>query len=405
MIVFDTSALFGLSPDDSKFDLLRALLRSGQQRVAIPWMVQEELVAQRVLNHAEAHKKAVAATSGLNRTAPWRVERGPAAFDAEVAKNYWRTKYSGLFEVIETSGAVANQALMREAYCLKPANSPEAKNKGGARDAAIWLSVVDFLQNNPEESVCFVSANTSDFGDGVTYPSPMKEDIIGMEERLTHLTSFDAVVAAFSNPLEIDMEHIESVLTGLLTAEETRTSLEGSAKEILTATTSSWAGNEVQGFLSGLTPTNGYPSVRWNAWTAAPNAILRRVSDVSGHQIGEEEWYTATVDWILVGIALRPPTVVTSTAFTNATVGQVACQWRTKLLFSSKQGEVPTILQSLPPEALDPEEKADWEPLVHKGMAPMTGSAPVLALLAASLIAAFGKGKGIGPSLGPTVSG
>lgn len=61
MIIFDTNALFGLSPDDQKFDLLRALKKSGQQQVAIPWMVLKELVAQKVLMHAEAHAAAVSA--------------------------------------------------------------------------------------------------------------------------------------------------------------------------------------------------------------------------------------------------------------------------------------------------------------------------------------------------------
>lgn len=61
MIIFDTNVLFGLSPDDPKSDLLLALRHSGQQQVAIPWMVLEELVAQRVLRHAEAHAEAVSA--------------------------------------------------------------------------------------------------------------------------------------------------------------------------------------------------------------------------------------------------------------------------------------------------------------------------------------------------------
>jgi predicted nucleic acid-binding protein len=111
VIIFDTSVLRGLGPGNPKSDLLRALRQSGQQQVAIPWVVQEELVAHRVLRHAEAHAEAVAATRALNRAAPWAHEPGPGPFDRDAASAYWRGQYRLLFDVIETSGDVARQAL------------------------------------------------------------------------------------------------------------------------------------------------------------------------------------------------------------------------------------------------------------------------------------------------------
>jgi hypothetical protein len=98
--------------------------------------------------------------------------------------------------------------------------------------------------------------------------------------------------------------------------------------------------------------------------------ILRRVRDAAGHKIGEDAWYTATVDWILVGMASVPAgTVGTSIALHGLSVPtRVACQWRTKLLFSDKEGESPTLLQHWPPQALDPAEQAEWQPLVQKAM-------------------------------------
>lgn len=81
MIIFDTNVLFGAQPGrPQKFDLLWALKQSGQQHVSIPWMVQEELVAQRVLTRAKAHDAAVSATRNLNRLAPWLSERGPKPY-------------------------------------------------------------------------------------------------------------------------------------------------------------------------------------------------------------------------------------------------------------------------------------------------------------------------------------
>ncbi|WTE38965.1 hypothetical protein OH768_00510 [Streptomyces sp. NBC_01622] len=203
---------------------------------------------------------------------------------------------------------MARQALLREAHCEKPAKGADAKAKGGARDAAIWLSVIDYLTKNPGETVHFVSANTRDFGDENSFPSPMGEDLEGLEDRLVLLTSFDAAVGEFTTPLEIDEKHIEDVLVGLLTREETRSPLESAVKDLLIAKTGSWVGTEANGFLAGLGSASAYGPVRWNAWLSAPKTFLRRVHEVSGHRIGEEEWYTATVDWILVGYASRPAT-------------------------------------------------------------------------------------------------
>ncbi len=349
MIIFDTNVLFGLSPDDPKFDLLLALKQSGQQQVSIPWMVQEELVAQRVLTHAKAHNAAVSATRDLNRVAPWLHERSPKPFNRSEASDYWRRAYGRLLEIVETSGDVARQALLREANCEKPAKGPDAKDKGGARDAAIWLSVVEYLKSNPDEKVYFVTANTRDFGDGSEFPAPMAEDIKGLEDRLALLTSFDSVVSAFSTPLDIDEEHIEKDLASLLTSEAALTLLAGAGRELLAAQTGPWGGNAVQAFLSELVPADTYPQVSWSTWASEPKVVLRRVQDVAGHKIGEDAWYTAIVDWILVGLASVPSAMSTPLAphaFSVPT--RIACQWRTKLLFSSRTGEPPVLLQYWP---------------------------------------------------------
>jgi hypothetical protein len=378
VIIFDSSALFGLSPDDPKFDLLRALKQSGQQQVSIPWMVQEELVAQRVLQHAEAHRAAASATRDLNRLAPWLGEPGPKPFNRSQASDYWRQAYGRLFEIVETSGDIARQALLREANCEKPARGPDAKDKGGARDAAIWLSVVEYLKSNPDKKVYFVTANTRDFGDGSEFPGPMATDIEGLEDRLTLLTSFDSVVSTFSTPIDIDEKHTEKDLASLLTSESAITLLAGAVTERLAAQSGPWGGNTVQVFLSGLVPDK-YSPVRWSTWASEPKVVLRRVQDVAGHKIGEDAWYTAIVDWILVGLASVPNASSTPlTAHLVSVPTWVACQWQTKLLFSSRPGEPPVLLQHWPPESLDAAEQDEWEPLVRKAVPQITTRFPDL---------------------------
>ena len=401
MIIFDSSALFGLSPDDPKCDLLRALKQSGQQSVGIPWMVQEELVAQRVLRHAEAHRAAVSATRDLNRVAPWLAEQGPKPFDRDEAADHWRKAYGRLFEIVETSGDVARRALLREANCEKPARGADAKGKGGARDAAIWLSVVEYLKGNPGEKVYFVSSNTHDFGDGTDYPAPMSEDVEGLEDRLALLTSFDAVVSEFSVPLEIDEEHIQGELVGLLTSEAALTLLGEAVREQLAAEPGSWEGNAIQNFLPGLVPGETYRPVRWSTWVSEPRAVLRRVRDVAGHKIGGDAWYTATIDWILVGTA-AVPTADSMPMVTHpmSVPTRIACQWRTKLLFSNRAAEPPTLLSYWAPEALDAAEQDDWQPLVRKAapnislQSPSIPGSPVgVALVVAWLLYTMFAGK------------
>jgi PIN domain len=404
VIIFDTSAVFGLSPDDRKFDLLRALKQSGQQRVAIRWMVQEELVAHRVLAHEKAHAEAARAARDLNRAAPWLREPGPRAFNRDEASDYWCKAYARLFEIMDTSGDVARQALAREANCEKPAKGPDAKDKGGARDAAIWLSVVEYLKDNPDEEVCFVTGNTHDFGDGSEFPAPMSDDVKGVEGRLQVLTSFDSVVSEFSTPLDIDEGDTERELAGRLTSDTALALLAGAVRDLLAAQPGLRGGNAVQSFLPEVVPAGGYPQVNWSTWVSEPKVILRRVRDAAGHEIGEDTWYTATVDWILVGLASVPGgTVSTSLAPRGMTIPvRVACQWRTKLLFSNRPGEPPTLLQSWPPQSLDPAEQDDWQPLVQKAMPQLAlpqladipgGVAPLVFLLALGLVAIFGGKK------------
>jgi hypothetical protein len=410
VIIFDTSTLFGPGPDDPKFDLLRALKKSGQQKVAIPWMVQEELVAQRVLQHAKAHAAVISAARDLTRAAPWLREPGPRPFNRDEASDHWRKAYRELFEVIDTSGDVARQALAREANCEKPAKGPDAKDKGGARDTAIWLSVVDYLKAHPGEEVCFVTANTRDFGDGSEFPAPMADDIKGLEDRLKILTSFDSVVSAFSTPLAINEENTERELAGLLTTDTAISLLAGAIREILDAQHGLWSGNAVQAILPGLTTADAYPQVNWSTWSNEPKVILRRVHDAAGHKIGEDAWYTATVDWILVGMATVPVGTVSTTLAPRGlpVPTRVACQWRTKLLFSDKQGELPTLLQHWPPRALDPAEQAEWQPLVQKAMpqfavsqfTDIPANMPSLAYLVALAIAAIASWKKDSPDGG-----
>jgi hypothetical protein len=92
---------------------------------------------------------------------------------------------------------------------------------------------------------------------------------------------------------------------------------------------------------------------------------------------------------------------------------RIACQWRTKLLFSSRPAEPPVLLQSGVPESLDPAERDEWQPLVRKATPqavtpqlftdfPSSGAGSLaLAVMAVIALAALAKKKpDAGGSLG-----
>ena len=140
-------------------------------------MVREELVAQQVIPYREAYGQAESAINQLSRKTFWRtIPATLPPLDIERAKEYWHGQYGEVLRTLETSGENARAALAREAFREKPAKVV-SKEKSGARDAAIWLSVIDYLRANPTETVYFVTSNTKDFGDGSVYQNPMSEDL------------------------------------------------------------------------------------------------------------------------------------------------------------------------------------------------------------------------------------
>jgi hypothetical protein len=199
-----------------------------------------------------------------------------------------------LFQILETSGEAARQALSREANCQKPAKV-DPKNKGGARDAAIWLSVVDFLKANPEESVFFVCGNTSDLRNGTSYPHPMANDLQGVGSRLTHLTSFEQFVSRFTEQIAVDTEHVQNLLVDLLTSTANPVGVAAANLHFRQPYKREWYTGTAIGARASSVEYE-YRPFRWHAWLFPPTAAIRRIGEVSGHKIGKEEWYTATVN-------------------------------------------------------------------------------------------------------------
>ncbi|MFG2284000.1 PIN domain-containing protein [Streptomyces asoensis] len=326
MIIFDTNAFNRVSPDGVKADIVRKLRKSGH-RVAVTWMVLEELAAHQSRHYPRQYQGALTALEKLRRDLPWELDSTLEPIDVERFLDHWRAAYMDVFEVIQTSGDVALKALAREAMALPPAKRSEKDDHSeGARDVAIWFSMLEFLKDNPDEHVYFVTNNTKDFGDGAVYEYPMNEDIRGLEHRLTRLKDFNAVVAAFTT--EVPGDSAAAAAEELLRSEAMREQVAQTAVEALAS--------EVG--LPGLGVSDA--EIAWRTWLAAPAVELLSVENVTGHEIDQHVWYTADVEWLLHGSAV-------SADGENAL--SVACVWRMKILFSTdEKDESPTILSGTP---------------------------------------------------------
>ncbi|GAB3116870.1 hypothetical protein GCM10027160_26520 [Streptomyces calidiresistens] len=180
---------------DSSADLLRAV----GERVGIPWMVAEELVAQRVISYRDAHDSAVAALREVEHHTPWDTSNQLENPDFERIRKYWMKMYGTLAEILPSSPTVMREALFREANVLPPCIKA-GKNKTDSRDAVIWLSAVEYAREHPEETIYFISENHRDFTQGNAYPSPMDMDVSDLGDRFEHLTTLAEFVQRFTNP-------------------------------------------------------------------------------------------------------------------------------------------------------------------------------------------------------------
>ncbi|MFB6961856.1 hypothetical protein ACFCYB_33960 [Streptomyces sp. NPDC056309] len=137
-------------PQSSSADLLRTIKMVGSDRVGAPWMVMEELAAQQAIKYQELHERAAQALEALRQATPWGgglpVQLG--CCDTERAREHWRSVWGDLVEVIPTSDKAVRQALFREANCLAPCRESKSQ-KIGSRDAAIWLSAVEYATEHP----------------------------------------------------------------------------------------------------------------------------------------------------------------------------------------------------------------------------------------------------------------
>ncbi|MGW1106086.1 PIN domain-containing protein [Streptomyces sp. NPDC002540] len=328
MIILDTNILRSMSLHSSSADLIRALQAAHVAQTACPWVALEELIAQKALGYRKAHEAAVKALSDLESVTPWKAEAQVNSCDEDRHREHWRSQYSHLVNVIETSAEVLRQAVFREANLLAPCKLASGKHKTGSRDAAIWLTAVEYARDHPDETVYFVSANTRDFGDGTSYPPPMDADLEGIEDRFVHLTSLDDVVSRFAEPANVDMPQVEAALM----LKESRIAVADLSRSVMPVTGVSNSRVERPCFECSIRTevTGGLSAAVVQSWITPPEMVLDSVSNVSAYTIGEDVWCTATVRWLFRSFALmeQPTSIV-----------KAGCAWETRVLMTPEKSD------------------------------------------------------------------
>ncbi|MFD5570455.1 PIN domain-containing protein [Streptomyces cadmiisoli] len=356
MIILDTNMLWGVSPDNASVDLLKTIRATGVQGVAVPWTVMEELAAQRALKYEDKYNAAQSATRALRDATPWRIPRSMPPFDAERVRQHWRDAFADVVDVLHPSEWVLQEAAFREANVLAPCKRLEVKGvnrpvKTGSRDAAIWLTAVEYARQHPNETMHFVSKNTADFGDGSSYKEPMSSDIRDLEGRFKHYTSLDPVLAQFTQPTDVDagtvLERLGSRESAAVIAQEAATKWALSLD--------AWGDLDAPRFSATIWPADdadrsgsSVARISSRGWMGTPHAQMGLVSDLSAYRIGEHVWCTATVQWLLAGVTLRDG---------QFRVARVGCAWETRVLLNPTNADSQfTILRSSRPRPLEAEE-------------------------------------------------
>ncbi|WP_405893721.1 PIN domain-containing protein [Streptomyces sp. NBC_00104] len=366
MIILDSNILRSFKLDSVSSDLLKTIRTAGVESGGVPWVVLEELASHRAVPYREKYEAASEALASFRKATPWQVATLLPPLDLERFQQHWRDQYREIADEIPTSEAALREATWRESNILPPCkaivvNERGEKVKTGGRDAAIWLTAVEYAWEHPDETVYFVSKNTKDFGDGTAYPPLMAKDLENLGDRFVHLTSLGEVLQRVTESAEVDDEEVRAILSDA----ESLKAISADAAHLMVVTTEKiWLSEgprfeAAMAFLaedlgSGEFETVTTEPVQILGWTEPPTVVLHSMGELSAHRIADHVWCAATVRWILSG-----PAILANTH----RVEVVGCAWETRILASTTNpnSEI-TILRSQSPRALSTPEFVAFAP-------------------------------------------
>ncbi|MEU5497961.1 PIN domain-containing protein [Streptomyces griseofuscus] len=352
MIILDACILRGSGLNSSSTDVLRAIRTAGVEGVAVPWMVMEELSAQQAIKYRKQYEAAAQAIESLGKLTPWGLGYPMPDMDLDRLREHWRKQWSSVVDVIPTSEAALREGAFREANGLAPCRDDGRKT--GARDAAIWLSAVEYAKEHADQTVYFVSDNTRDFGDGTSYADPMRTDIAELGERFVHLTGLGEVIDRFTESTTVEQDVIQRAVeseAALSAISRLAHTLGGGRKS--TAWLQAIGGSA---FPCKVADENQEPiHVSADGWLH--DALRTRpttISDVESYRVGDHVWCTATVRWLVYGTALF-----------GSFPKMAACAFEARVLFAPDNDDPRlTVLRHSPFEPATDAEFTELKPVL-----------------------------------------
>ncbi|MFD9287573.1 hypothetical protein ACFWBV_04515 [Streptomyces sp. NPDC060030] len=335
MIILDTNILRA-GPETETTDFLKMAQVAGVE-VGIPSVALEELVARHVNPSRSRHERALEARAKSMARTSWAVPRVRPAFEGDQYARFWRKRYRRVGVLLLADAAVLHKALVREMHALPPCRLTGGDQSTGgpgtgARSAAIWLTATSYAHKHPDETVYFLSDDTSVFGDGVApYPQSMSDDLRGVEDRFVHLTGVDQLAGLLARETEPDRGEVGSVLRSRATAEM-----------IARQCGHRWAQRARKAFASSrfeCTVADAEEPAWAEGWLSEPRAWLKDVGEMRSYDFGGQEQCSVKARWTMVGAAqLR-----------HDQAQLVGCSWETHILVDTTRGEPePTLLRSAP---------------------------------------------------------
>jgi hypothetical protein len=183
-----------------------------------------------------------------------------------------RLLLESLYEVAELSDGAAQEGLQRELW-----RTPPAREGKGARDAAIWLSVVEHHTSTGQLGY-FVSRNTKDFGDAAGgFKHELRMEIAGQQHSLEYCTSPASLFALLGVKADLATTIQEVQSSELITSAVSRFVSESGlylavAEQAFPGSVALYLASPVVAVASELGEAQGYSvgdtmvSVGWSTW-------------------------------------------------------------------------------------------------------------------------------------------
>lgn len=184
--------------------IIDALLRIASRlelRVCLPEVVLEESVAARHRESETAFQTLLETFNAASKFFSMQPIYIPDSSEAELA---WRHELEGSFEIVGLDSSDASASLIREVKRLRP-----TADGRGARDAAIWLTVVR-QHLNSDGTTYFVSSNTADFAEkkGGGLSLELHRDLGTRVDTFKYCASIDDLIALLAE--RIDLPGVEA---------------------------------------------------------------------------------------------------------------------------------------------------------------------------------------------------